>query len=351
MKKLAATLPLLVLLLALPAETPGGDAPLPPGWAGADLATAQAMAAGSRRSVLIFTRQQNCKQCDQVEQWLTADPEITPLTEPYIRLRLSLDDPEGQAAATLLKIPTAPTLLILGPDGMEATRQAGSIPRAWLVEKLQIAVRRHQPDGDQEPPSLDSLRASLEQLVTWGDLSGAEQLRERLARRGDGVYPASNSILAPETNLEIDTHNDLADRLARVEDPTEFRAQAHEIALALEQEGRPGMSLAAYRLAVDRLMVDPMSEARAAFLAERQKLPLELHLKRLAEVREAHPGSVPILLAQARLAEATGRVFMAYHSVETAMVYAPDDVWVILEHRRLRLLVRLRSRGMDRDPA
>jgi hypothetical protein len=350
MNKLATILSVLALLLPASPSFAAGDDSLPPGWAGADLATAQAMAAGSRRSVLIFTRKQNCIPCDRVERWLTADQQITPLTEPYIRLRLSLDEASGQVAATLLKIPTAPTVLILGPDGMEATRQAGDISRSWLVEKLQIAVRRHQPDSDHEPPTAAALAASLERLLDWGDLQGAEQVRRRLDLTGTTVHPAHNSVLVPETNLEIDTLSDLADRLALVEDPSEFRNEAHEIALALEREGRAGMSLAAYRLAVDRLTVAPLSQARAAFLAERQNLPLEVHLQRLAEERAARPDSVSVLMAQARLAETLGRIFMAYHAVEAAMVYAPDDAWVNLEHRRLRLLVRLRSRGMERDP-
>jgi hypothetical protein len=351
MKRLAPCIPLLLLALTLPAAGADGEASSGPGWAGADLDTAQALAASSRRPVLVFTQARDCVSCDQVEHWLTADPQIMPLTEPYIRLRLSLDDPEGQIAATLLKIATAPTVLILGPDGMEATRHDGVIPRSWLLEQLQIIVRRHQPDVDPTPPDAPALLASMDRLLDWGDLHGAEQLRERLALTGNHVQAARQPGLVPEANLEIDTVMDLTDRLDRLDDPAELRAEAHLLALALEREGRAGMSLAAYRHAVERLTVDPLSVARAAYLAARQNLPLEAHLQRLNRARKVTPDSVAVLMAQARLAEVAGRLYLAYHAAEAAMVYAPTDAWVTLEYHRLRLLIRLRSRRMERDPA
>jgi hypothetical protein len=346
----ASMLVLLFSLLVASAATAETESVLPPGWAGADLASAQSLAASSRRPILIFVRRKSCPPCDRIEQWLTSDDQITPLTEPYIRLRLSLDEVEGQAAATLLKVPSAPTILILGPDGMEATRQAITISKSWLVELLQITIRRHQPDTDLAPPTPNALRASQKHLLLWGDLQGSDQIEERLALANKKLHPARQSGMVAESDLEIDTPTDLTDRLANIDDPTDLRRETHVLALQLEQEGRAGLSLAAYRYTVDRLTVAPLSAARAAFLAERQNLPLELHLQWLAEAREISPSSLPVLMAQARLAERTGRIYMAYHAVEAAMVYAPDDAWIRLEHYRLRLLVRLRSRSLERDP-
>ncbi len=111
------------------------------------------------------------------------------------------------------------------------------------------------------------------------------------------------------------------------------------------------MSLQAYRLTVDRLLSDPLSESRAAFLAARHNLGLPQVLSRLEAVRLAEPGNVAVLMAEARVAEELGRVFKAFHAVEAAALYAPEDAWVQLELHRLRLVVKLRSRDLIRDPA
>ena len=94
-----------------------------------------------------------------------------------------------------------------------------------------------------------------------------------------------------------------------------------------------------------------LSEARAAFLASRQNLPLEPVLANLAQARQDTPGHLGVLMAEARVAEQLGRIFRAFHSVEAAAVYAPDDAWIALEYHRLRLMIRLSSRHISRDPA
>jgi hypothetical protein len=185
-------------------------------------------------------------------------------------------------------------------------------------------------------------------LREWGDLTGVERLQARLSDEGTRATQHLNDAFSQ--SQEISTQADLAALLDRLDDPGEMRRQAHLLALALEQEGRPGMSLAAYDHIIARLELDSLSQARAAFLAARNQLPLAAILTRLDAAREADPRSLPILMASARVAEAMGRVYKAYHTLEVAALYAPADGWIILELHRLQFLVQIKSRKLVHEP-
>jgi len=344
MRNWAYTVGVLLLALSLPHGAEEPDSATGLGWAGADLAQAQILASRTRRPVLVFARSDDCMACDRVEERLTLSRDIVPLTRPYIRLMLSTADPQGEAAAALLGITITPTVLILGPDGMEASRREEHISVAWIMEQLQVITRRHEEREMDLAPSPAALSRSLDLLLDWGDLAGVERIHDRL----DGQ---ENQPMQPRTDPlsrahEISTQEDLATLLDHLDDPGEMRRQAHFLALALEGEGRPGMSLAAYHHIIARLTEDSLSEARAAFLASRQHLPLAGVLTRLDSARETEPRSLPILMAIARVAEDLGRIYKAYHALEAAALYAPADAWVTLELHRLHLLVQIRSRKL-----
>ncbi len=340
-----------VLLCAL-SLSPGAEEPQSTtglGWAGADLAQAQILARQTRRPVLVFVRSDDCLSCDRVEEKLTLSLDVAPLTEPYIRLLISTAEPQGEAAAALLGITSLPTVLILGPDGMEAMRSEKRISSAWLMEQLQIITRRHEEKEAAPAPSPAALRRSLALLQEWGDLAGVERVGVRLD--GEGIRATRQKTASPARTYEISTQADVAALIDRLDDPGEMRREAHLIALALEQEGRPGMSVAAYHHMVATLVEDPLSEARAGFLAARNGLPLAGVLARLEEAREATPRSVPILMAIARVSEELGRIYRAYHALEAAALYAAGDAWVTLELHRLQFLVQIKSRKLVHEPA
>lgn len=349
MRKWACTVGVLVFALSLPHGAEEPDSATGLGWAGADLAQAQILASRTRRPILVFARSDDCLACDRVEKRLTLNSDIVPLTEPYIRLLLSTAEPQGAATAVLLGITLTPTVLILGPDGMEAIRSEQRISSAWLMEQLQVITRRHQEREADAAPSAAALGRSLALLLDWGDLAGVERIHVRLA--GEETQATQQRTDALPGTHEISTQADLATLLDRLDDPGEMRRETHLLALALEQEGRPGMSLAAYHHIIARLAVDPLSEARAAFLATRQRLPLAGILARLDSARAADPRSVPILMAIARVAEEMGRIYKAFHALEAAALYAPADAWITLELHRLHLLVQIRSRKLVHEPA
>lgn len=349
MRNWALSAGLLLFIVSLPhgAEEPGGATGL--GWAGADLAQAQILARQTRRPILVFVRSDDCPACDLVEERLTLRSEIVPLTRPYIRLLLSTSEPQGEAAAALLGITRTPTVLMLGPDGMEASRNVDKISSAWLVEQLQVITRRHQARDTDPTPSQDALNLSLALLVKLGDLAGVQRLQMRL--EGEEVRPTHHRAPARPESREIVSRTDLATFLDRFDDPGEMRREAHHLALDLEIAGRPGMSLAAYGHIIARLSEDPVSQARAAFLAVRNGLPLAGILTSLDSTREITPRSVPILMAMSRVAEEMGRPYKAYHAMEAAALYEPTDAWVTLELHRLHFLVQIRSRKQVHDPA
>jgi len=339
-----------VSLVAVVLTLPRGveDGKTAPGWAGADLAQAQILARETNQPILVFARSEDCPPCDRVEERLTQNDKIVPLTRPYIRLVLSTSEPQGRAAAALLGITVTPTVLILGPEGMEAIRGEKRISTAWLAEQLQVITLRHQELASQPAPTPAALRSSLTRLLQWGDLAGAEQINGRLG--AEQPQAAKQAIEALPELPEISTQAELEALLDRLDDPGEIRRTAHDLALALESQGRPGMSLAAYDHIIQRLSEDPLSEARAAFLAVRQGLPLANRLRRLETARAENPQSLALLMATARVAEEMGRLYKAYHAVEAAAVYAPEDAWITLERHRLRFLVQLKSRKLAREP-
>ncbi len=351
----SAAVPLLgFLLLAAGAPVPApasSDGSSLPGWAGPDLAAARALTARTDRPVLVLVRRAACVPCDHLETLLTGDPRIAPLTEPFVRVRLSLDDPAGLAVARSLAATRIPGVVLLGPEGKEATRRSGQVERAWLVEQLQIVARRHLAERLPVEPSQAEIQASLERLLEWGDREGAATLRGLLRGDATAAGAAPPPVTLPDRAAAQARLAGLAPRLATVVDPARARGLAHEAALELEASGHTDLALKAYEVALDRLDVDPVTNARAGFMAARHRMELEPVRRRLMAARGLLPESLPLCLALVRVAEASGRIYQAFHIAEAAAVYAPDDAWAALELRRLRLLVRLKSPRGARDPA
>jgi hypothetical protein len=318
-----------------------------PGWAGPDLFKAIHLATESGQAILVLYRQADSTDSDALERLLTLDPQIAPLTEPFLRLRLSGGDPHAAPAIAYLRLQAAPAVVLLGPGGREATRLEGRIDRLWLFEQLQIVARRTAPLPNEVRADAEGLRRSLGALEDWGDREGIVILKQRL---GENAPAADQAAAVPPAESLPRTEADVLHRLASVAEPALVREEARRLAESLEDAGEVRLALLAYNTAEDRLGTDPLLESRAAFLAARHGLDLESVQERLAEGRRRHPSSLPELMALARVAERSGRLYLAFHTLETASIYAPDDAWVALELQRLRLLVRLRGRDFERDP-
>ena len=342
-------LTLAILMPPASVSATGTGAGLPPGWAGPDLDAARKLAARTDRPILVLVRGPACAPCDTVEEILTEDAVVAALTEPFIRMRVSTGDEAGRAVAAYLDAGTLPTVVLLGPEGKIATRKSRRIKRAWLVEQLQVVARRHDRPRTPPSPGLDAILASLARLEEWGDRDGAQRLALRL--EDTEFAPAAGSVPVPPKPMPgLETLDDLNAHLDALEDPARLRAAAHAAALRLEDEGRPGLSLAAYSRVLERLTNDPLTEARAGFLAARHGLRVDDVYRKLVEARDVSPDSVPLLMALCRVAEESHRLYQAYHAVEAATVYAPDDAWLALELHRLRLLVRLQRHRTERSP-
>ncbi|MFQ5671118.1 MAG: thioredoxin family protein [Acidobacteriota bacterium] len=323
--------------------------PVRQGWVDADLGTVVQQAERTGHPILVLVRSLRCGRCDIVEAWLTEDAEIAALTGPFLKLRVLTDEARPAPAAVLFKVQEVPAVLLLGPEGRVATRQEGNVERSWLKEQLQVVSRRHQ---HRPPPHVTSseLQESFARLQSWGDRDGMEALRRKLSEQGvSGV--SHRHPLSSWKGPQVETRSDLEALFSSVEEPPRLRDLSFRLSLALEQEDRTELALDALYLVADRLRVDPVTEARAAFLASRHKLSLESTRQRLKKVRQLVPDSVPVLLALARVGEETGRLYEAFHSVEAAAVYLDEDGWIRMELYRLRLLVKLGSRKVNRDPA
>jgi hypothetical protein len=340
---------LAILMLPAPVLATGAEDRQLPGWAGPDLDAARRLAVRMDRPILVLVRGPSCAPCDTVEETLTEDPVVAALTEPFIRMRVSTGEEAGRAVAQYLDAQKLPTVLLLGPEGKIATRKSRPIERAWLVEQLQIVARRHDRPRTPPSPGPEEVLASLARLEEWGDKDGARRLALRL-EDAEFVPAARQLRVPPEPTPGLETVDDLNAHLDALEDPARLRAAAHAAALHFEEEDRPGLALAAYSRVIEQLAIDPLTEARAGFLATRHGLRLDDVYRKLAEARMVSPDSVPLLMALCRVAEETHRLYQAYHAAEAAAVYAPDDAWINLELHRLRLLVRLQKHRTERSP-
>lgn len=332
----------LALLLAGSVAAPED---LSPGWAGPDLAAAEERARKTGQPLLVLVRRPQCVPCDNLERWLTEDPEIARLTRPFIRLRIDIHDPAARSAAARLGARVVPAVILLGPGGMEATRRQRHVKRSWLVEQLQVVAFRHGRARSRPSPSAEDLLASLRRLQEWGDLEGAARLRDHLSAAD---LPASGAAArAPSPSpppRPVATRRDIDDLLDQEDDPAALRRAAFELSRWLEERGNARMALHALMGALERIGADPVTRARAGFLAARRRIRLEPTRQELMAARRRVPDSVPQLLALARVAETSGRLYQAYHAAEAAAVYAPGDAWVALELYRLQLLIHLNSR-------
>ncbi|MFQ5719012.1 MAG: thioredoxin family protein [Acidobacteriota bacterium] len=327
------------------------ETPLDPGWAGPDLAAAERLARETGQPILVLVRQPRCVPCDDLERLVTEDPQFVPLIRPFIRMRIDLHDEAGGRAAEALGVKTVPAILFLGPGGLEATRREKRIERSWLSEQLQVIARRHGSSHPVPAPDAAALRASLDQLMSWGDRDGAARLRARLEERAGEATPPAAMARANPKNRSIATAADVDRFLDQQGDPATLRRAAFDLATDLDRRGDPGVALHALESALHRLGLDPLTAARAGFFAARSGIRVEEMRQTLMAARRRDPRSVPQLLALARLAESSGRLYQAFHALEAAAIYSPEDAWVAMELYRLQLLVHLDSRRSKRpDP-
>ncbi|MFQ5766412.1 MAG: thioredoxin family protein [Acidobacteriota bacterium] len=341
---------LLTILLSLPVAGVGAvppslanpSAPVPSGWSGADLSRALRQARQTHQPLLLFIRKESCPSCARAASLLTRDPGIRRLTLPFLRLWVSLNQEDGARLGRQFKITRVPAVLLLGPGGHVATRQEGAVVRAWLEEQLAIVARRHAPLTSAPHPDTSALLASLRRLQEYGDRQGAGEIRRRLRTSGR-TRPAPALLDVEGAVGGVETEADLREILSRVDDPARIRALSFRLSTDLEDRGHSELALEALEMAAERLGLDPLTEARAAFLASRHKLRLVERRLRLMDLRKLAPRSLPLLLALIRVAEQTDHLFQAFHVAEAAAVYQPDDAWASLELHRLRFLVLIKS--------
>lgn len=154
-----------------------------------------ARANAEHRMVLVRVGRRFCVDCVRIDRTL-ADSSLATALGELLRARYDAGSGEGQDVARRYNVVRYPTLLVLGPDGLERGRVGGAPDAAELARRL-AAIRRESLTqlGQRAAKHADDLGLALRVGLAWaerGQRRPAERHLRRVIAAGerDGAAPA-----------------------------------------------------------------------------------------------------------------------------------------------------------------